>query len=278
METGLRRRHQYAASLAFSSGILIVALFLQGCEPPSSTPGGGAPGRISNAPKPPASRPPVAPSSAAPSRNGPAPSSPNPEKADNPQSADKPAQPGNQILGDKLDLAGTTIELSSAIVTANTNLFLNRLPKPIVAAAENPEDAAPVADPFESIVLLGIIYNPKHPMALLSDGDAPTNLLKAGEMLSNGQIRVVKINRQEVLLEQVGVSKTQRTLPLPDIIGYQSGGETAGAEGSSRPRGNTHPMPAESSEQREGRFSNLNKLSDPSSKKDDGANVTLQEL
>jgi hypothetical protein len=177
-----------------------------------------------------------------------------------------------KVLGtsEKIEIAGNTLELASTIITANTNPFLNRLPKIVIAAA--PEQPAEIpADPFAEISILGIIFNPKQPMVLISENGEPASIKKVGELLGSGSIKVVRIGQGDVILEQVGVSKQQRTLTLPDIVGYAAGDKGENNTGSS------DSTPGRTSKSR---FKNINRLSEPQPSKKtekDGADVTLQE-
>jgi hypothetical protein len=277
MKTRLRK---HTASLAKtmiglrdSSSLLLAlflsAFFLQGCEPPQSPGGGGAPGgmpgRPANTSKPMTNRT-NAPTAVAPTTPG--------KKPDDTTNPIAPKAEPQKLLGtsEKIEIAGNTLELASTIIAANTNPFLNRLPKIVVAATPEQPTEIP-ADPFAGISILGIIFNPKQPMALISENGEPAVIKKAGEVLGSGGIQVMRISQKDIILQQVGVSKQQRTLTLPDIVGYAAGDK---GEGNTNINGSSDSAPKDHGNPK-ARFKNINRLSEPQPAKKDGADVTLQE-
>jgi hypothetical protein len=148
---------------------------------------------------------------------------------------------------DTLEEGGQTVRLASAILTAGANPFLNRLPKPLVEPSGPTVEAVapsaappPPADPFESVNLVGILYNAKKPMALVasSSGETPggaesggnqNQIVGVGSVLpaSGGTLRVVGIQRDRVEFQRVdGNNRERRTLSLPGIVGFEPRGNS----------------------------------------------------
>jgi hypothetical protein len=264
METGFRSSEFPMVSMIASyrwiwALLLAPSILLQACEPPSppgNVPGKAPVGKPLNSPGNFAPRPQPLSSAARPATPG----------KTLPKLEAKKEQPKILMTLDKIDLAGNALELASSIIAANTNPFLSRLPNPDTEVASTSEVTAeaPPQDPFESVALLGIIYNPKNPIALIAEGDEPASLRKNGELLSDGLLKVVNIGEREVTLQKVGTKNEQKTLVLPDIIGFGSA-ENEPKTSRTGPSNRTRR-----------RFENLNKLQEqpPESGK---ADVTLQE-
>lgn len=131
---------------------------------------------------------------------------------------------------------GNDVALASEIIASKANPFLGKLPKPVVATATPVDSGAtpppPPVDPFESVSLLGVVYNPKSPIALLgvSGGDSQSQVVRRGDviMVDGGSVKVSAIRRDGIELQSLGTSKEKRTLSLPNLVGY-SAGATAGA-------------------------------------------------
>jgi hypothetical protein len=239
-------------------GLLLLMLILAGCESPSGTPGtrpgAGSPGRSSAAQVPGRSAKPFAPGGA---RTA---SASNPILPASSQALNNPAnplvKPGEQKKAEalpegvnplaptaKVEQAGNTVELASAIIVAKANPFLDWLPKPLqtVEVPTLPGEPASVsipADPFATVTLLGVIYHPKSPMALLGGGEQTQLLGKGGVFnLAATQAEVTAIRADGVDLQLLDGSKQTRTFLLPDIVGYQS--TTSSSTGKSSPDGNS---------------------------------------
>jgi hypothetical protein len=245
--------------------LLMLSLALQGCDAPGTPGKAGIPGKG------------AANMARTASKSLGAPVAFRPSPANQPPRPEVPGrsgvQPGNsQLLGslDKVEVAGNPLELATSIIAANTNPFLNRLPKPLVEAV-TPEAPPPVfSDPFEGIALLGVIYNSKQPMAFISEGGEPASLKKAGDVLNGGAIRVVQVGQADVTLQTVGVSKEKRTLTLPDIVGYASSKKNPGEPPKQTEKPNVPPPPQR-------RLRNLEKVSEHPPNPAKEADVTLQE-
>jgi hypothetical protein len=163
---------------------------------------------------------------------------------------DDGSAPNGQFTSiDKVDTAGNSVNLASMIITANANPFMDKLPKPLQPpeggdgegdGSNTPAVTVPDAppDPFDEISLMGIVYNSKMPMALISTGTDKTLMVRKGDVISgkSGEtIKVVKISRDNVELLLAGSndksathrraeekSKDTKLLSLPSIIDYAS--------------------------------------------------------
>jgi hypothetical protein len=229
--------------VCLSSGMLV----LTGCEgsggpsgPPGARPMGGPPGasRPGAGPalsaRPPGVRPnPAATVGVSPVIAPPGPVRP-PEKertTPEPESEKKPE--GGQLASIfKVENAGNLVNLASDLIAAGVNPFLNRLPKPLQPeAAETGQQEAqpapqPPADPLDAIKLLGIVYNSKAPIALISVENAKyaSQLVRPGDMvtLEAANATIGRITQTSIELLLTGPNKEKRTMVLPDIVGYGS--------------------------------------------------------
>lgn len=212
---GLRKYVQLPFKTGFSSGLLPCLLasvvLLQACEAPSGP--GGLPGKSSG-------RPGV--SKAIPGKTGKVRAGAGSIVRKEPDREQVAAQASDFL--DAIQLSGNTIELATAIIAANTNPFLSRLPKTLVAPVAEEMPVAiesPVLNPLDSLILRGIIYNAKAPMALISEKeDGPSAIHRKGSLLGNGTIKVLDIKQDKVILQ--GPGKTKKELRLPEIVGYAS--------------------------------------------------------
>lgn len=186
-----------------------------------------------------------------------------PGKPDAKAADKKEGEPDTPVVIGKIQQAGQDVELASTIISAKTNPFLSRLPKPEVAVGKgdaNPDQAAPdqSSDPFAALKLLGIVYNRKAPIALVavSGGETQSELVRKGDMLmvdDGGSVKVLAIGQDSIDLQLMGGSKEKRTLYLPALIGHSASDSSGSARAQS----------TSSSE-----LSNLNKLSGKSSPAD----------
>lgn len=162
-------------------------------------------------------------------------------KTGNPVSPDGAVNPMAPLS--KVEQAGSIVELASEIIVAGANPFLDRLPKPVVEAVK-PIDtgvttpaAPPPADPLDSVSVLGIAYQSKSPMALLSLGgaEAQTKMVRKGDVLTvdAGQVKVAEIGPGSVELQSIGPKQDKRTLSLPSIVGYLPSSAASGKSNSS---------------------------------------------
>lgn len=137
---------------------------------------------------------------------------------------------------------GLTLALAAEILDAGSDPFTSKLPEE--AATENAENTGipepPPLNPLDQISLLGIVYRPGHPMALISVSDTPgvasavptsgtgqnTQMVRPGQKIQVGDssVRVKKITETVLALAVVGKPDQSRELELPDIVGYSSGG------------------------------------------------------
>lgn len=143
---------------------------------------------------------------------------------------------------------GYTIHLASSLVTAGSNPFLDRLPRPLVTLPTTPATSSgsggtmpsviapitmtPPADPFQSVQVVGILYNPKKPMALLTLANSGSKMVGVGTVLSlpDGELRVTRIRQDAIELQRVDDKKREhRKLALPSILGFNSTGTPATA-------------------------------------------------
>lgn len=148
----------------------------------------------------------------------------------------------------KVEQAGNTVELASSIILAKANPFLDWLPKPLVPADPSVDATsaagvtAPVADPFEKLALLGVVFHGKKAMALIGLGDSQNQFAEVGDLinLGAGVAKVVAVRTNAVDLQLAGKSASVRTLILPDIVGYaaSSGSGAKEASASSAPSSN----------------------------------------
>lgn len=242
-----------APRVGMALGLLLLLFLLAGCESPSGAPGsrpggsaagrpGGAsvPGRPGGAFTPGAGRGVVSksPMDAKSANNAAVPSATIPavaEKSAETQKTPTPAGVINPLAPVvRVEQAGNPVELASSIIVAKANPFLDWLPKPLqvetvpVVAGESAPASIP-ADPFENVVIQGVIDHPKTPMVLLGGGEK-TQLLGKGGILDLGlaQAKVLAIRTNSVDLQLLDGSLQIRTFELPDIIGYQpAGGGTA---------------------------------------------------
>jgi hypothetical protein len=246
-------------------GLFLLGSFLSGCDPSGGAPGasggrpgGGAPGsRSARKPSQPAAKKPA---------QAAAPTMPTPGKAAGPVAA-IPGAPGSPtglttpakneatpspdkpLLGfkDEVEQAGNIIKLASAIINAGTNPFLDRLPKPLVATADNGNATPdqPAADPFEGINLMGIIYHPKNPLALISTGEGgKSQLIRKGAdiVLSGNLAQVTSITRDGIEFQLQGGNKEKRTFSLPNIIEYAAVGKDASSSSAGTETGGSVGM------------------------------------
>ena len=152
----------------------------------------------------------------------------------------------------KIEEAGNLVNLASEIIAAGVNPFFSRLPRPLqpdptiaeagtVPTTDGQTLPAPPADPLDGINLLGIVYNPKSPIALISVPNAKyaSQVVRTGDLLTldQGQAIVGKITQQSIDIQMLGKQtdkKGKRTILIPDIIGYASAqGSTDSGGGSS---------------------------------------------
>jgi uncharacterized membrane protein YgcG len=237
------------------TGLMLAALVLAtGCEGtsgPPGAPGVGKPGTPPGAPGPRAGQPPVSSKPAPAVGQPPKPAGPPvavapPSAPTQPASAEPAADPAEPKPAPapitKIEQAGNEVALAAEILAAATNPFLSRLPKPNTLAVTPEGNVTPVEnilpppDPFESISLLGIVYNPKSPIALLSvgGGESQSQLVRNGEVLfvDGGQIKVTAIRQDGIELQSLGSGKEKRSLSLPSIVTYSGRDGAAGAGGS----------------------------------------------
>lgn len=133
----------------------------------------------------------------------------------------------------KVEQAGNLVSLASEIIAAGANPFLSHMPKPLVADTGNadagqstPTEApAPPADPLDGVKLLGIVYSPQAPIALVAvDGaESASQLVKPGDIISLGtgqEARVARITQGSIDIQLSGAQKEKRTFVIPDIVGY----------------------------------------------------------
>lgn len=135
----------------------------------------------------------------------------------------------------KVEQAGNTVELASLIIAAKTNPFLDWLPKPLlpveptVTGVEVP--AGTPVDPFAKVNLLGVIYNAKSMVALVSAGDNQTQFVKKNDLvdLETGQAKVTAVRADGIDLQMLDDITQKRVFTLPDIIGYDPNAATGNA-------------------------------------------------
>jgi hypothetical protein len=160
---------------------------------------------------------------------------------------EKPSIPGTGPASiESFESEGYTIHLASSLVTAGSNPFLDRLPRSLVALPTMPSpdsglgpsgpsvvapiNMTPPVDPFQGVQVVGILYNPKKPMALLMVANSGSKMVTVGTVLSmpDAELRVTQIRRDAVELQRVGDKKHERRkLALPSILGFNSGGSTS---------------------------------------------------
>lgn len=136
---------------------------------------------------------------------------------------------------------GLTLALAAEILNAGSDPFTSKLPEE-EASAENGEipglPEPPPSNPLDQISLLGIVYRPGHPMALISVSDTPgaasvmptsgtgqnTQMVRPGQTIQVGDsaVRVKKITETLLALAVVGKPDQARELELPDIVGYSA--------------------------------------------------------
>jgi hypothetical protein len=166
-----------------------------------------------------------------------APTAPNnpaaPDAKNSDPSANQPNKPGlfNPLASlNKVEEAGNLLSLASEMIGAGTNPFLSRLPKPILPESSNPEDPQPtqaapaVANPLDAIKLVGIVYSPLSPIALVAvDGaQQASQLVHLGDSITLGGARAIvrKITQSAIDIQATDETKEKRTVNIPDIIGY----------------------------------------------------------
>jgi len=169
------------------------------------------------------------------------------EKTESPDEGNKhDSNPLAPVL--KVEQAGDLVNLASEIIAAGVNPFLSRLPKPLQPDTEKPDQtpqvaAPPAADPLDSVKLLGIVYNPKTPIALIAITGAkyPSQVVKAGDLiaLEAEQALISHITQQSIDIQLMGPKKESRTMTIPDIVGYNS--LKANPVGSSEPGATAEP-------------------------------------
>ncbi|WP_303672946.1 hypothetical protein [Vampirovibrio chlorellavorus] len=259
------------------SGVLLALLLLlllgaSGCEPTSGAPPGARPGSaIPGRPGTSGSVNPSVPSSGLPRGNAPARSSLKPGGAQttpvetaaslvptkpdlaNPLDSGKnspnavltPSASGVNSLGPaaRVEQAGNTVELASAIIAAKANPFLDWLPKPLLTSDLSGDTSSATAatatptDPFDGVTLLGVMSHGKKAMALIGVGDGRNQFAEQGSVitLGAGMAKVTAIRSDSVDFQLLGKEPQIRTLTLPDIIGYSpsaSSGGNIGGEAS----------------------------------------------
>lgn len=258
-------------------GILLAGLlaggmcFLSGCGAPPG-PGGGAVGMgPPGAGSPPTGgsslrlQPPVSPIKPAsslltpqtsPSSLARKPEAPFPKKDAKDEGKDKsekkdeksldPSKADSKTPVDTVENAGNTINLAAAIILAEANPFMDRLPKPLKPQTTDSGTGAAVSatpveiDPFQDVTLMGIIYNPQKPMALVSLQETEGN---KSQMVGNGttipggthSFRVIKINHDNIELQLLDDKKKEkRTINLPSIINFVPQGKSQTTPDSSK--------------------------------------------
>ncbi len=225
--------------------VMLLAVLLSGCEPPGGAPGasGGRPGGKASRPTSQPSTKKASPKTAAPGTKTAGPIAAIPGASKTPVIAVPPGKnapaspPGDKpLLGlpDKIEQAGNTVELASAILTAGTNPFMDRLPKPLIAEVGSGDvsPAQPLGDPFEGINLMGIVYHPQNPLALIStETDGKSQLIRKDTdvALPGGLAHVTNITRDGVEFQLQGGSKEKRTFNLPNIIEFAATGKESGS-------------------------------------------------
>jgi hypothetical protein len=209
--------------------------------PPGAPVGPGASSAKNSAVSPVASAPHAASPTASPASNSTssaAPTAPNnpaaPDAKNSDPSANQPNKPGlfNPLASlNKVEEAGNLLSLASEMIGAGTNPFLSRLPKPILPESSNAEVAQPdqtaapaVANPLDSIKLVGIVYSSISPIALVAiDGaQQASQLVHLGDSITLGGARAIvrKITQSTIDIQATDNTKEKRTVNIPDIIGY----------------------------------------------------------
>jgi hypothetical protein len=133
----------------------------------------------------------------------------------------------------KVEQAGNIVSLASEIIAAGTNPFLSHMPKPLIAETGNvdagqtatTEAPAPPADPLDGVKLLGIVYSPQAPIALVAveGAESASQLVKPGDLISLGtgqEARIARITQGSIDVQLSGTQKEKRTFVIPDIVGY----------------------------------------------------------
>ncbi|WP_373533575.1 hypothetical protein [Vampirovibrio sp.] len=234
--------------------LLLCVLLLSACEAPSGAPG-GRPGRSA----------PAGPGAAALSKmpgsvRGGMTSKPpglqtvSKEAGDaaklnpfNVPAPEKPSEVKNQPdlnpLGPmaKVEQAGNTVELASVIIAVKANPFLDWLPKPLVpvemveSSNSTPVAASAPLDPFSAVTLLGVIYNAKLKMGLVSVDGNQTQFVQQGSVLnlSTGPAEVLAVRANGLDLRLRDDRAQKRTFTLPDIVGYSANGAKAESDSGS---------------------------------------------
>lgn len=141
----------------------------------------------------------------------------------------------HQDSGDSLQIA-----MATRLIGAGINPFLNKLPKMPdntpndQATGDKPGKAPPPLDPLDEIQLIGIIIQDKMPMALLGlpeetsdsgstpSGKTKTIFAQSGDtfIVNNTKIQVGKITSKTIVLFETGKKEEQKTITLPDIVGF----------------------------------------------------------
>lgn len=299
LDNRIRRTIGFQAGMA--GLLLIFLLLLAGCQPPSSTPGSrpdGVPGRPgAQAAGPGRSFVPGGTHPVSQGQNNMAQpgnrmqsNDQNSAKAHQNPLASKPDDEKKQAIVNPLaptapvEQAGNPVELASMIIAAKANPFLDWLPKPLLPT-EIPIAsgvAAPVelpADPFANVTLLGVMYNAKSPMALISVTGQQTQFVRQGDLvnLETDSAIVTGIRQDGADLKLMNGTKETKTLTLPSIIGYGADSSNASEDaGSPATSGSgAHPAPATESSG----LGNLKKIAEqPSPRTAKGVQVNLKEL
>lgn len=217
---------------------------------------GGPPGAHPMGP-PGAPRPSVGPAAASGMSAGIGPTAPIgpsiPHPVAKPDDKEKPATDSDENKTDnnplapvaKIEEAGNLVNLASEIIAANVNPFLSRLPKPLQpdigsVNTGQPTDGGqaappppPPVDPLDSVKLLGIVYNPRSPIALVAVSGAayPSQVVRTGDVvaLEAGQAIIGKISQQSINIKLLGPKPEKRTMVLPDIVGYSAANQAPAA-------------------------------------------------
>ncbi len=299
------------------SGLLMLSVltFTAGCGSPPSPPGAGPNMGPPGAPRPggaasASDRPrlpgksntvaanlsavPGAPVPGVPLDNAPKPADLKPSEVPGAGSDGEPGGTKSAAPSTSIEQAGNLVALAADIITAGTNPFMNKLPKPegpipSSAGGDTAASAPEPADPFQNVSLQGVMYSARMPMALVSlaGGEAQSQIVNMADKrfitVDGGQLRVLSIKPTGIEVEEVN-SKQRKTLSLPNIIGYSS--TASGGSGTEKTENQAKKSSAASSEanpslaEPQGKpttggdesLSNLKKLS-----KSDPADVKLQE-
>ncbi|MBX2861832.1 MAG: hypothetical protein KTR14_11410 [Vampirovibrio sp.] len=122
--------------------------------------------------------------------------------------------------------------MASELAVPGKNPFLNKLPVPQqdiqlpnlpqIEANNNTPDTNE-SDPLNSINLIGVVFQDKKPMALISSTQG--NLIISADQtlpLNGVEVQVLSITHESVEIQRKGSPTSKRTLSIPDIINYES--------------------------------------------------------